>query len=431
MAPTNGARKTRYGARHALRIATAGYVLVFALGAVDASRAQAYTLQESKTGAPVRWHADRVTLRVEPAAEAYFDGMALRSLLNDAAAAWSGIDGVPELLISDGAPGPQAVDRENGVYLVKHWKLQENALAVTLSTFEIRTGKLVDADILINANYPFASISDRTESPAELYDLPGVMTHEIGHVLGLGESYDEPLATMWPAIAPGETRPRDLDGDDRAGAEEAYGSVLLSERVTSAGCGGASVVRRPTRSGHGTSVVCGGAALLLAVWACWRNRRRAPRARHVLALGGVLLFGAPLTEAPRAPAAPLAQHHTAAPIERLAREHPLAKRRLAAFFGQGARAVVGEAVSSGAFVRDGLIWTRFRVHGADADVDVEIPGGSLDGLTQIVSEQTLPSDGDTLVVAPRERGSHVWAHFRDGALFGGSLGEGPALEWHP
>ena len=38
-------------------------------------------------------------------------------------------------------------------------------------------------------------------------------------------------------------------------------------------------------------------------------------------------------------------------------------------------------------------------------------------------------DGDSIVVALREHGPHAWAHLRDGVVYGGYLGEGPAIEW--
>jgi hypothetical protein len=36
-----------------------------------------------------------------------------------------------------------------------------------------------------------------------------------------------------------------------------------------------------------------------------------------------------------------------------------------------------------------------------------------------------------VVVAVRDKGPHAWAHVRDGVVYGGYLGEGPAIEFEP
>jgi hypothetical protein len=123
--------------------------------------------------------------------------------------------------------------------------------------------------------------------------------------------------------------------------------------------------------------------------------------------------------------------HSAPPRERLAHQDPNAQRRLAELLGGAETVVAGEVVSAGARMHKGLIWSRYLVHGAERITEVEIPGGSLGELTQIVSEQEAPSDGDILVVALRGHGPHRWAHLRDGTVFGGWLGEGPGIAWQP
>jgi hypothetical protein len=90
-------------------------------------------------------------------------------------------------------------------------------------------------------------------------------------------------------------------------------------------------------------------------------------------------------------------------------------------------------VGTGARMRNGLIWSRYAVQNADHQVsaEVELPGGTLGDLVQVVSEHEVPNDGDTLVVALNDEGAHGWAHFREGVLYGGWLGEGPGIEWDP
>jgi hypothetical protein len=65
------------------------------------------------------------------------------------------------------------------------------------------------------------------------------MSHEVGHVLGLGHERDLDSVTMFPSIGPGEVHMRTLHDDDIAGASELYNLEFMpapmEPRVTS-GC---------------------------------------------------------------------------------------------------------------------------------------------------------------------------------------------------
>jgi hypothetical protein len=122
---------------------------------------------------------------------------------------------------------------------------------------------------------------------------------------------------------------------------------------------------------------------------------------------------------------------TAPPSTRVAASGLGAQRRLRGLLSGARRVVRGEAVSVGVEDRNGLLWSRYLVHGEDDVVEVKIAGGSAGEITQIVSEQEPPQDGDVLVVGLRDKGQHTWAQVRDGVVYGGALGEGPAIEWEP
>jgi len=258
--------------------------------------AHAYTVKKTGSGAVVRWYRDSVTLRIDPSMNAYFTDMQVQQVVDGAATAWVGLATVPELLINEGSPGEAGFadggDNSNGIYLVKNWQLASSSLAVTVATFESRTGRIVDTDILVNANHPFGLVPDGSDKRASVFDLSGVLTHEMGHVLGLGESFNVRSATMWPNIARGETHQRDLDKDDVQGAERAYDGPMLAEAEASAGCGRSSVaLRRPT-SGGGRAWILAGLAMIVAGFALRRKPRRGERAA-LTASGLVLLFAAP------------------------------------------------------------------------------------------------------------------------------------------
>jgi hypothetical protein len=469
-----------------------------------AGTAHAYTVKHTGSGATVRWHANAVTLRIDSSMQKYFKDMPVRSMVEQAAGAWGGLPGVPELLISDGDPGPKGFtsksNASNGVYLVEDWKLSETSLAVTVATFETKSGKIVDTDILVNANHPFALLAAGPDAPADEFDIHGVMTHEMGHVLGLGESFDVRMATMWPNVARGERHQRDLHEDDETGAETAYAEALMSESSSeSEGCGGASVlVRRGAGPAPALWIALGMLAIGAGLWL--RSRGRQGRGRGLPMLALVLLFGAPVTSEPhggvdnarvevlrtlslrRLPplersrglalaaqspstevrlaaaavlersgvredasiASELSLDHddevrrvgrlalerlrSAPPAARIAADSAEAKAQLKALFGESGEVVRGEAVSVGASLANGLIWSKYLVHGESDVLELEIPGGTLGEVTQIVSEQEPPTDGAEVIVAKRASGPHAWALVRDGLVYGGFLGDGPAIE---
>jgi hypothetical protein len=92
-----------------------------------------------------------------------------------------------------------------------------NTLAKTTVTFDSETGEIFDADIEINhANNDF-TINDEVID----YDLEAVLTHEVGHFIGLDHSPDF-AATMYAAYEPGTLDQRTLEPDDVLAACAAY-----------------------------------------------------------------------------------------------------------------------------------------------------------------------------------------------------------------
>ncbi len=93
----------------------------------------------------------------------------------------------------------------------------DDTLAKTTVSFDMSTGEILDADIEINSAYNAFTIGDTNVD----YDLQSVLTHEIGHFIGLDHSLD-PDATMNASYAEGDTSLRTLAPDDVAAACAAY-----------------------------------------------------------------------------------------------------------------------------------------------------------------------------------------------------------------
>jgi hypothetical protein len=93
----------------------------------------------------------------------------------------------------------------------------DNTLAKTTVTFDNDTGEILDADIELNYAYNELTVGDSKV----VYDLQSILTHEIGHFIGLDHSPD-PDATMNASYTEGDTSLRTLEPDDVAAACAVY-----------------------------------------------------------------------------------------------------------------------------------------------------------------------------------------------------------------
>jgi hypothetical protein len=91
-------------------------------------------------------------------------------------------------------------------------------------------GQIMEADIVFNPEYQFST--DATVPPDKI-DFQSVLTHEIGHFLGLDHSPISASIMFW-AQAPGPS-PRTLWTDDTAGVSSIYPSASLSLKGTLSG----------------------------------------------------------------------------------------------------------------------------------------------------------------------------------------------------
>jgi hypothetical protein len=93
-------------------------------------------------------------------------------------------------------------------------------LAHTTLTFDAETGELLDADVEINTeNFPIT-----LDSPNGDFDLQTLISHEMGHFLGLGDT-SLAGAMMESPVVPGERRNK-LSPDDVTGICEIYSDQL-------------------------------------------------------------------------------------------------------------------------------------------------------------------------------------------------------------
>jgi hypothetical protein len=360
--------------------------------------------------------------------EAFPDGHAYAAITM-AFDAWRGLPRVPDLMLVSGVPekpGHHGNQPTNGIYLVQDWQSEPDQLAITVVTYSKNTGRVLDADILVNGNADIRLLDEAEELQASDYDLGAILAHEAGHSLGLDESEADPKATMWPRVSPGEMHQRTISEDDEEGVIANYAG-RIPEAV--AGCGQASVLGRPARN---RSTLLGALAVLaLALLASRSLARRFAFERRTLAFG----LGAALIAAPGTGEAPAAERDAQQLRVAVQSEGDApARARVARAFGPTAslRSLArGHARKVGATFQDGVIMTEHAVRDSEGrEHALKVPGGEVGDIVQHWNHTAAgPADGAEVVIetgATKDAAAR-WAYYRDGLVYGGSLGHGPAI----
>lgn len=203
--------------------------LLITLAFLVASRAEAegYSLKQAESGALLHWRQPAVTIALHASMiDRFRDGEAEEALAA-AIATWGDAGAGPELVYAgriEAGPGHRRGAPSNGVYLLDPWPYEKNLLAVTISSFDTRTGELLDADILVNGEEDICGRGDPLR-----YDLSTILAHELGHLLGLGEAEASPSATMYPRIARGDRRAESASDSDLEGIRALYRAAKMHE----------------------------------------------------------------------------------------------------------------------------------------------------------------------------------------------------------
>ncbi|MEY4576222.1 MAG: hypothetical protein RL701_925, partial [Pseudomonadota bacterium] len=421
---------------------------------VVTSAAHAYTINTTEVGKRIRWSVDTVRLKVDPEYDTFLDPGQARAALEMGFEAWRGLPRVPDLVIEPGTPesvGHHDGRETNGVYLLRNWPYEAAKLAVTVVTYEMDSGRLLDADIVVNGKANFALLNEPVVPGKASYDLGGVLTHEAGHVLGLGESNSGQDATMWPYAKPDDTDKRTLAQDDEDGAVTSY----VGAPPSAAGGCGFNTVNGRLSGHHGLALSLCMLALIGAV-RMNRRQKRLVSALAVVALCSLTVgFDVPqlASDATQARVRKLEQLmlsgtrddmdtltalETTADIELARRAHyalslvrarpsaarvqasaPAAKARLSQLLGSAQRLQVGRAKQLGTVEQSGLLFTDYAVQTSSGVLTtLRVAGGSRAGIEQrVMDSEPPPADAQELVIAEQPDGSKHWAYHHQGVVF--------------
>ena len=100
------------------------------------------------------------------------------------------------------------------------WDGDDGTIALTLTTYDEKSGIIYDSDIQLNASRFVFTTADSPECPnlasgrsnaCVANDVQNTMTHEIGHLLGLDHTPLDSSATMYPRAPLGEVSKRAVD----------------------------------------------------------------------------------------------------------------------------------------------------------------------------------------------------------------------------
>ena len=185
-------------------------------------------------GKPLFWVSNCITVSVQAAGapKQHIDFATARDSVSRAFAAWTGAactGGPPSITVHVQGPiscdaSEYNPDRGNAnvvVFREDSWPYTggQDALGLTRIHFDPATGEIWDSDIEVNAVDEPLTVG--APSPNAV-DLDSLLTHEAGHLLGLGHNTKDETATMFPGYHQGSIELRSLAADDIAGVCHIY-----------------------------------------------------------------------------------------------------------------------------------------------------------------------------------------------------------------
>ena len=148
-------------------------------------------------------------------------------------------------------------------------------IALTTNTYDVKTGRIYDSDIELNAASFYFTTADAPECPKNLpaqgcvvFDVQNTATHEFGHVLGLAHDADA-RSTMFASAPVGQISKRSLDEGSKQFVCDVYPKGAPSQDCIVDQSNGA------LGSAQGCSTTASGVSLAALIALAFAVRRRA------------------------------------------------------------------------------------------------------------------------------------------------------------
>ncbi len=201
---------------------------LLALTALVASQpASAWEVLTNEAGQELQWAFMPIEYRINAANDQAISELSVSTAISTAIDQWTGVEGANILFDNLGTTDLAATEYgdDNVIYFEPDWQFDPTLLALTASWSNSETGEILGFDIRINADDHLWTVSGEPDRS----DLQNMITHELGHVVGLDHTSADSTATMFGTAVTGETIKRVLKWDDEEGARYLYSDITLPQ----------------------------------------------------------------------------------------------------------------------------------------------------------------------------------------------------------
>lgn len=213
-------------------------VTIAALLLAQTHVALGYEVRRANSGDSVHWAIDRVAMTLDPSLSLLGDPDQVEQVVAAALQTWQSADALPlNLSIATAdvevAGDDHELDGRNTIYAIDgDWPYDPRAPAVTILSYDSYSGMIIEADIAIDASRAW-SLTEEPEPRS--HDFQDIVTHEIGHALGLAHS-EVVDATMFERSGRGSIDRRNLHDDDLLALVATYEGVEIQSADNLSGC---------------------------------------------------------------------------------------------------------------------------------------------------------------------------------------------------